>query len=437
MLNFGKRSLVWRLGTLALTLTVLSLVLHMAVMTVWLGPFGDRLVGQIAARAKLTRSLLQATPAAAREQVRISSSDRDFRLEKAPGVGPHLSALPFPVGSLLSDSLGSEFQVRRSDSSQWTSSARSISIAFLVDGEHWQVHVLVDPPLTALLTTGIGWLLLAAAAVAASFVVGSRFIVRPIEQIAERIADQGEAIQGLAVPSGASSEVRSLVDSFNRLADRVQTADRTKQQMLAGVSHDLRTPLARLRLRIETQCEPAVAEAAEPELRAVERIVSQFLAYVHGDAGHAMAAQADLLNTVDKVLAAYSTLGIEIALVSDGGAQPMAALEVERVVNNLVDNALAYGQQPISVQWRTSADGACELGVWDKGAGLTAAQFEAALEPFVRLSKDSAIGHCGLGLAIVAQVAHQWQADLSCRHEASGGFGVELRWRPAALGERP
>lgn len=436
MLNFGKRSLVWRLGALALTLTALSLVLHMAVLTVWLAPFGDRIVGQIAARAKLTRQLLQATPAAAREQVRIGFSDRDFRLDRAPGVGPQLTVLPFPVGPLLSDSLGSEFEVRRSDSSLWTSSVRSISIAFTVDGEPWQIHVLVDPPLTALLTTGIGWLLLAAAGVAASFVVGSRFIVRPIEQIAERIADQGQSIQGLVVPSGASSEVRSLVESFNRLADRVQAADRTRQQLLAGVSHDLRTPLARLRLRIETQCEPAVAEAAEPELRAVERIVSQFLAYVHGDAGKAMAAQTQLLSTVHKVLVAYRTQGIEIALVSDDSAQPMAALEVERVVSNLIDNALAYGQQPISVRWRTCADGARELGVWDRGPGLTAEQFEAALQPFVRLSKDSAIGHCGLGLAIVAQVAHQWQADLSCRHEAGGGFGVALRWRPAALGEQ-
>lgn len=435
MLNFGKRSLVWRLGALALTLTVLSLVLHMAVLTVWLGPFGDRLVGQIAARAKLTRNLLQATPAAAREQVRISFSDRDFRLERAPGVGPHLPALPFPVGPLLSDSLGAEFTVRRSDSAPWAANERSISIAFTVDGEHWQIQVLVDPPLTALLTTGIGWLLLAAAAVAASFVIASRHIVRPIEQTAERIAAQGQAIRGLAVPTGAGPEVRSLVDSFNRLADRVQTADQTKQQLLAGVSHDLRTPLARLRLRIETQCEPAVAEEAEAELRAVERIVSQFLAYVHGDTSKAMAAPADLLSTVDKVLAAYRSQGVEIAWVSDGSAQPMVALEVERVLNNLIDNALAYGQQPISVQWRTCADGACELGVWDQGPGLTAEQFEAALEPFVRLSKDSAIGHCGLGLAIVAQVAHQWQADLSCQHKAGGGFGVVLRWRSAALGE--
>lgn len=435
MLNFGQRSLVWRLSALTLTLTALSLVLHMAVLTAWLRPFGDRLIGQIAARAKLTRTLLELTPPAAREQVRDSFSERDFRLERAPNVGTHLAALPFPVGPLLSDSLGPSFQVRQLDSLLWPSAARSIAIAFMVDDEYWQIRVQVEPPLAALLTTGIGWLLLAAAAVTASFLVASRLIVRPIRQTAERIAAQGREIEGLATPSGASPEVRSLVDSFNRLADRVQAADRTRQLLLAGVSHDLRTPLARLRLRIETQCEPAVAQAAEPELRAVERIVSQFLTYVHRDVGAAKASQADLLSTVRRVLAAYHTQGIEIALVSDDSTQQMPPLEVERVLTNLIDNALAYGKRPISVQWHTCTNGTCELGVWDQGPGLTAEQFQAALEPFVRLSKDSTIGHCGLGLAIVAQIAQHWKADLSSSRQERGGFGVSLRWRPDPLGE--
>ena len=435
MLNFGKRSLVWRLGALALTLTALSLVLHVVVLSVWLRPLGDRLVGQIAARAKLTRTLLQATPVAAREQVQNRINDRDFLLERAPWDGPHLSSVPSPVGLFLSDNLGADFQVRQSDSLPRWSAARSIAIGFTVDGEDWQIRVLVDPPLTALLTTGIGWLLLAASAVTVSFVVASRLIVRPIEQAAERIAAQGDGIEALVMPTGASPEVRSLIDSFNRLADRVQTADRTRQQLLAGVSHDLRTPLARLRLRIETQCESAVAEAAEPELRAVERIVSQFLSYVHRDAGSAAASQADLLDTVKRVLAAYRTQGIEITLESDDSTQPVSALEVERVLTNLIDNALAYGKKPISLRWHMYANQTCELGVWDQGPGLTPEQFEAALEPFVRLSKDSTIGHCGLGLAIVAQIAQHWKADLSSSRQEGKGFGVSLRWRPDPLGE--
>ncbi len=427
----GPRSLLWRLGALALSVTFVSLLLHVAVITIWLQPLGERLIAQLAARVQLAQTLLRATPRAERDRASAALNDEDFQVNRGAVDGAASWRPPAPLGAVLIERLGPGFVVLQDGPvvGPLTFKPVRLRLAFMVDGEPWQVLVRAQPPTWALLGTGVGWLMLAAAAVAASFLIGLRFIVDPIRQVAERIARQGATMQPLAAPARASVEVRSLVESFNRLAERVQLADRTKQHLLAGVSHDLRTPLARLRLRIETQCEPVVAEAAENELRAIERIVSQFLAYVHGDTGNVSAAAESLLSTADQVVASYAEQGVHIALTVATPDTNMPAVETQRLLINLIDNALSHGEQPIEIGWRRSGHGECELSVWDHGPGLSDAQFKLALEPFVRLSNDAGIGHCGLGLAIVARIAQQWQARLECRREKPSRFGIVVTWR--------
>jgi two-component system, OmpR family, osmolarity sensor histidine kinase EnvZ len=428
----GPRSLLWRLGALALAVALVSLVLHVMVISIWLRPIGERMFMQLGARAQLTRTLLQSTPPAQRDALLEGFGDAEFKVLRGAVVGDTASPLPMPIGALLVKRLGPHFQIVHEPIEPLSFEPVHLRLAFSVDNEPWHIEVQAQPPTLALLGTGIGWLVLAAAAVAASFLVGLRFIVDPIRQVAERIADQRSAMQPLAAPTRASVEVRSLVESFNRLAERVHMADRTKQHLLAGVSHDLRTPLARLRLRIETQCEPAVADAAEAELRAVERIVSQFLAYVHGDAGHVVAADESMLATVDRVVASYAEQGVHVHLAIAAPDERLPAVEVQRLLTNLIDNALVHGRRPIAIGWRKAAAGERELSVWDHGPGLTDEEFTLAREPFVRLSNDAGIGHCGLGLAIVARIAQQWQARLECRREQSR-FGIAITWRERNL----
>jgi two-component system, OmpR family, osmolarity sensor histidine kinase EnvZ len=432
----GPRSLLWRLGALALAVTVVSLVLHVGLITLWMKPIGEGLLAQLASRTLVTHTLLQAAPAAERDALAQRLGDNEYRVLRGAVAGLPLYSPPLlpPIGEILSARLGPGYRVLREPDDGVTFGPVRVRVAFAVDSEPWYAQVVARPPTLALLGTGIGWLALAAAAVGASLFIGLRFIVQPIRRVAERIADQGAAMQPLAEPARASIEVRSMVDSFNRLAERVHVADRTKQHLLAGVSHDLRTPLARLRLRIETQCEPAVAEAAESELRAVEHIVSQFLAYVHGDSAKAVAAGASLLGTIDEVVASYAEHGVYIVLRAAATDTQMPVVETQRLLTNLIDNALAHGEPPIEIGWRDSAPGERELSVWDHGPGLTDQQFKRALGPFVRLSDDAGIGHCGLGLAIVARIAQQWQARLECRRERPSRFGITVTWRPRDAG---
>jgi two-component system osmolarity sensor histidine kinase EnvZ len=424
------RSLLWRLGALALAVTVVSLCLHVFVIAYWIRPLADTLVVQLTSRARMTRSLITATPAVQRDTVARGISDSEFELARGQLDMSGLAAPP-ELGPEILQRLGPGFRLVHEPAPPWSREAVRLWLAFEVEGEPWRIRLSAQPPVAAILGTGVGWLLLAAVAVGSSLLVGLRFIVGPIREVAHRIGGQGAALQPVPLPRGASIEVQLLVESFNRLVDKVQAAHRTQQQMLAGLSHDLRTPLARLRLRIETQCEPGLAAQAEAELQAVEHIIAQFLAFVHGDTGAHQGGAASALQTARQVMASYARQGVEIGWEAEAADARIGSLALQRVLTNLIDNAVAHGRPPIAMSWREPAPGFRELGVWDHGPGLSAAQFETAQAPFVRLSNDAPIGHCGLGLAIVAQIAQQWQASLACQQGADGRFGILVKWRVA------
>ena len=182
--------------------------------------------------------------------------------------------------------------------------------------------------------------------------------------------------------------------------------------------------LARLRLRAETQCEPALADALTADLLALERIVNQFLAYVQGDTGAALGEPVPLIDSVRTVLHRYVDIQPPLVLALDEVEQPAPDLAVQRLLANLIDNALAYGGAPVGVALRATAEGA-ELRVSDAGPGMSGPEFERAQQPFVRLTRTrSELGHCGLGLAIVAQVARQLGGRLHAQRDVDGRFGI-------------
>lgn len=425
----APRSLPWRLGALALLVTGISLVLHVTIIAMVMRPMTDYLLVGLSARVLMTKSVLAATSEGQRDAVATVHSDSRFTIARNAGSSMPLAQDVFlPLADRLRPSLGSNFVVLHEVSDDCCFGERAIVIAFRVDEETWSVRVLAQPPFLALLGTVFGWLVVAGLAVGGSFAVGSRFIVGPLRTVSSTMAQQESSLTPLAAPSGSSAEVYSLVESFNRLAERVQASDRTKQQLLAGVSHDLRTPLSRLRLRIETQCPPQVAEEAEEELRAVEHIVSQFLSYVQGDRGAGFGPQQPLVSTCRQVVSAFRSVGVDVDLVAFSQDAYADAVGLQRLLTNLVDNAVAYGAQPIEVTWRFAAAGWGELAVWDNGKGLSDQDFAKARAPFVRLSKEPEIGNCGLGLAIVEQIAHLWQGSLSTKRDSTGRFAVVVTW---------
>lgn len=315
---------------------------------------------------------------------------------------------------------------------------RVLSYEVRVDGQPWWFTFRKPPPASPLTMALLAVLGSLVAMAGTAVVFGVVWISRPLSRFAEQLARQGSRLRPLTVDGHASTELKRLAEAFNRLVAERTQAHRVRQQLLAGVSHDLRTPLARLRLRVETQVEPAVADALSGDLRSIEHIVEQFLAYVKGDvqgdaqdtpgAHAARGEHAPLCETVAHTLSLYPLeAGLQAEL--EDVPLPLPDLAVQRLVTNLVDNALAHGAAPVAV--RLCRDGPGGLGarltVSDAGPGMSEEEFALAQQPFVRLQRQrSNLGHCGLGLAIVAQIAAQLQARLETVREPGGRFGIAL-----------
>jgi two-component system osmolarity sensor histidine kinase EnvZ len=252
-------------------------------------------------------------------------------------------------------------------------------------------------------------------------------------KVAREVADRHEHLRPLDVGQPVGSELQEIITSFNGLVQAVTTSDEARRNMLAGVSHDLRTPLARLRLRAELECSPQTARAMEVDCDALSRIIGQFLAYAQGEAGVSLGVAEPLSELIRQIESQYEGRGVKVEVPTEAaGRLTYPDLAIWRLVTNLVDNAIAHGKLPVTVT--VDADEKeCRFIVRDAGPGIRPVDLEHAFKPFAKLratNRDSRddVGHCGLGLAIVAQIC----AELRGRafhlpfDGKSSGVGVAL-----------
>ncbi|MDE2080542.1 MAG: hypothetical protein KGI90_04250 [Burkholderiales bacterium] len=419
-------SMVRRLTGGVALIALLSFAAQAVVISLWLRPVADDVASLAAEQAEMARAALAAVPPASRPALAAQmSAGRVSVSASEPQRGESITALPAPREYELQtrEMVGPDIDVRfepRPDNSF------AAVFKLPVGGQTWWLTREYSPAGRAITGTLGVWLLLLASATVGALLISVRFIARPIGRLAEQIGRQQGLLQPLPERSDASVELQALVRAFNELARQVSAASQARQQLLAGVSHDLRTPLARLRLRAETQCEPVVADALTADLLSLERIVDQFLAYVQGDSGPALGLPEPLADTVRDTLRRCVDAGQPVVGQIEPVPLPVPDLAVQRLLVNLVDNALAYGGAPVEVTLRRTAEGA-ELRVSDPGPGMSADDFERAQQPFVRLtSSRSELGHCGLGLAIVAQIARQLGGALRAERDERGRFGIVL-----------
>src|SRR6267154_2492567 len=202
--------------------------------------------------------------------------------------------------------------------------------------------------------------------------------------------------------------------------------DADRALILAGVSHDLRTPLSRLRLGLEMSgADPHLREGMTSDIEEMDRTINQFLDFARSDGGETQQS-ADLAAIAAEVAEHYRRRGKSVATeLSVVPRLPLQALSMRRVVQNLLDNALRYGERDVSVAVRAE-DGAVVLEVADRGPGIPAAEVERLKQPFTRLEvARSDKGGAGLGLAIVERVARARRRRPSRTHPASGLEGIE------------
>jgi len=434
-MRLSPRSLVARIGLLVAVVGVLSLALHLAVIWLWVKPLGDELPMAMQNQVRLTRALLARTSASERAAVAAAFGTDHFVIERREGMvaAPPRPVRPMPAPLLerLRRGVGPEFTVQFVPPGPGGDGGE-IQFDFQLQGEQWRIAERGHPPLLAMLGTGLGWLILVGVGVFVSLGLGVRSIARPMGQLARQLSVQGPRLRSVPLPSNAGTELTAVVAAFNQLVAEVERAEQVKQHMLAGVAHDLRTPLSRLRLRVETECDDVLADRLTGDLRAIERIVSQFLAYGQGDVHSASGEPESVSAMVAQVVAGYAAQGLPVEMRASDLQAELPDIGTQRALGNLIDNALAHGAAPVEVALETrvtSAGAQAVLTVWDHGPGMSEADFVQAQLPFVRLETARAgLGHCGLGLAIVAQIAGQLGAVLRCRRDETGRFGISIAW---------
>lgn len=272
------------------------------------------------------------------------------------------------------------------------------------------------------------WLFTFGLAALGAFLLARR-VNRPLARLAQAAAKLGRGMRPVALPVEGPAEIAHLSQAFNRMGEELARRDQDRSLMLAGISHDLRTPLAKLRLAMEmlpAETDPAISESMLRSSQQMASLVERFIDFARHDREETPQL-TDLAALVQEAVATVP--GGESVALDLPPSRPRWARRAAlgRLVSNLVDNALRYGHPPVQVILRDGAEGA-ELAVRDAGAGMSPDRAERLRRPFVRgdEARGGTVG-TGLGLAIADRIAQVEGGHLVFSHPPEGGFEVLLR----------
>ncbi|MGL4811286.1 MAG: ATP-binding protein [Beijerinckiaceae bacterium] len=262
-----------------------------------------------------------------------------------------------------------------------------------------------------------------------------RWLTRPLTSL----AGAAKAFSGtgqLAVSEDGPRELRELAAAFNEMQQRISRLVTDRTEALAAVSHDLKTPITRLRFRAEAVPDPAVRQAMAGDLAEMERMIDQTLTYLRGDPEDEDSRPVDLVAILETITNDFTDTGADVALEgSRRGIVQGRRLALKRAMGNLVGNAVKYGRcARISV-----ADGdMIAVTIADSGPGIPEGDRQRALEPFVRLepSRNAETGGFGLGLTIAHDIIRHHGGTLDLADGAESGLLVTIRL-PRAVPNAP
>ncbi len=301
-------------------------------------------------------------------------------------------------------------------------------VSFHIEDDEYWVRVPRERLERQIALRWLGWgaLVLALSLLAAYFLVSR--LNRPLKALAQAAGAIGKGKIPDPVPESGPEEIRTLSHAFNEMSKDLARLDADRALILAGVSHDLRTPLSRLRLGLEMSgADPQLKDGMTADIEEMDRIVNQFLDFARTDGGEAV-QHADLAAIAAEVAEHFRRHGKSVATdFSSVPALPLQAMSMRRVVLNLIDNALRYGGGEVRVAVRAEG-GAAVLEVADRGPGIPDSEAERLKQPFTRLEvARSDKGGAGLGLAIVERVvrAHRGSFELLARE--GGGLVARIR----------
>jgi len=257
-----------------------------------------------------------------------------------------------------------------------------------------------------------------------SFVV-VRWVTRPLKGLAEAADQLGRNIHHAPVPETGPQEVRRAAHAFNTMQERLSRYVHTRTAILAALSHDLKTPITRLRLRTGMLDEPALRDKFRRDLDEMQRMVGTTLDYMRGLDDREPLCAIDVDALLEALRADAEELGHSVALPGSV-AVPFEGKPqgLRRILQNLLDNALHYAREvEITVEDRPET---LLVAVRDRGPGIPEAMLDQVFEPFHRLetSRNPGTVGTGLGLSIARNLAQAMGGDVTLENRADGGLAA-------------
>lgn len=272
--------------------------------------------------------------------------------------------------------------------------------------------------------------LLSTALLASCLLIAAPLLVRALGAPLRQLVRAADAIgRGRPVPVAVEGplEVRRLARALNAMQDRLARLIADQTQALAAVSHDLRTPIGRLRLRTDLLEDRPVQAEMQADLDEMEQMVGSVLAYLKGDADPEPPRAVDLVALLTTLVDAAADAGQDVVYQGpDRAVLHARPLGLKRAFANLIDNAVAYGGSARIVLHCSETDMA--VAISDDGPGIPEAELGRVLEPFQRIegSRSRATGGVGLGLAIAVQAVEREDGRLALLNRPGGGLTAEV-----------
>lgn len=424
----GPRTLRSRLFLILLTGLIVAHLMSFAVL------FGERYVsarqvmlGTLETDVATSVAILDRLPAAERPQWLPRVNRGNYQYILGPGLRgvPEMTQRGKDIADRIMEATGGRFAV----------TVESIP----GDGKQVQAHLTLSDgsPLTIdvhpRMTPVAQWLPYVLVLQLLLLIVCCWFAVRQSIRPLVALADAADALNPNAkaapLDEGGPTEVARAARAFNAMSERIAHFVAERVQILAAISHDLQTPITRMKLRAEMAEDSEEKRKMVNDLAEIQTLVQEGLAYARSTSGEGeKASRIDLGSFVESLVYDYQDTGKNVTIEQNvGGAIVTRPHALRRILTNLVDNAIKFGGAA-EVSVRRERD-AVLIDVMDRGPGIPDDKLDTVLQPFVRLegSRSRETGGTGLGLAIAHQLSVAIGGSLKLRNREGGGLAAEIR----------
>ncbi len=429
-MTLWPRTLLWRS---VLMIAALLVVAHLAWLQIFrtseIEPRALQAAQQVASVVNLTRAALVTADATRRFALLDELAQREGIQVYAGNPAEAVPALPDRpflriMAAELRQRLGGQTRValeRDGISGIW--------VSFSIDAdEYWvslpRARIERNEPLR-----WIGWgALVLVFAVLGAFLVVAR-INRPLRELTRAAEILGRGTMPPQVTEAGPSEIRTLARAFNQMTADIRRQDEERALLLAGVSHDLRTPLSRIRLALEMlddHGDATLKSGIAGDIGDIDAAIGQFLDFARPVDAETAAADADLNALVRSVVERYARNSNDVQLAAAPvPPRPLRTQALQRLLANLIDNALRHGAGTVEVLTGHDTAGTF-IEVLDRGPGIPAADAARMLQPFTRMDSARSTSGTGLGLAIVDRIAQLHGGSVQLLGREGGGLRVRV-----------